>query len=72
VAKAPIASEILAMAKARASRFLENLIAALVGCLLVSTGGAVILRLLRHMLMPSFLSLQTFQIMNSATGLSGL
>jgi hypothetical protein len=30
------------MEKAKASRFLENLIAALIGCLLGSTGGAVI------------------------------
>jgi hypothetical protein len=41
-AKAPIASEMPAMAKARASRFLENLIAALIGCLLGSIGGVVI------------------------------
>jgi len=33
-AKAPMASEMPAMAKARASCFLENLISALVGCLL--------------------------------------
>jgi len=48
VAKAPMASEMLAMAKARASRFLENLrvfeigVPALVGCLLGSVGGGVI------------------------------
>jgi len=42
VAKAPIASEIPAMAKARTSRFLENLIAALVGWWVGSTGGVVI------------------------------
>ena len=48
VAKAPMASEMPAMAKARASRFLENLrvfeigVPALVGCLLGSVGGGVI------------------------------
>jgi hypothetical protein len=50
VAKAPIASEMPAMAKARASCFLENLrafrvgVAALFGCLLGSVGGSVIIR----------------------------
>jgi hypothetical protein len=39
VAKAPMASEMPAMAMARASRFLENLISLLVGCLLGSIGG---------------------------------
>jgi hypothetical protein len=38
VTKAPMASEMPAMAKARASRFLENLISALVGRLLGSMG----------------------------------
>src|SRR6266404_6857041 len=48
VAKAPMASEMPAMAKARASRFLENLrvfeigVPALIGCLLGSVGGGVI------------------------------
>ena len=42
VAKAPMASEMPAMAKARASRFLENLISVLVGCLLGSIRGRVI------------------------------
>ena len=47
VAKAPMASERPAMAKARASRFLENLgvleegVSALAACLLRSTGGSV-------------------------------
>jgi hypothetical protein len=46
--KAPMASEMPAMTKARASRFLENLrvfedrVSALVGCLLGSGGGEVI------------------------------
>ena len=39
--KAPIASEMPAMAMASASRFLENLISALVGCLLGSMGGVI-------------------------------
>jgi hypothetical protein len=39
VAKAPMASEMPAMAKASASRFLENLIFALAGCLLGSIRG---------------------------------
>src|SRR5262245_22773687 len=42
VAKAPMASEMPAMVKARASRFLENLISASVGCLLGSICGGVI------------------------------
>jgi hypothetical protein len=48
VAKAPMASEMPAMAKARASRFLENLrvfeigVPALLGCFLGSVGGGVI------------------------------
>src|SRR5262249_564044 len=41
VAKAPMASEIPAMATARASRFLENLIPALFGRLLGSIDGGV-------------------------------
>jgi hypothetical protein len=48
VVKAPMASEMPAMAKARASRFLENLrvfkdgVSALLACLLGSVGGGVI------------------------------
>src|SRR5262245_65695906 len=48
VMKAPMASEMAAMAKARTSRFLENLrvfengVPALIGCLLGSVGGGVI------------------------------
>jgi hypothetical protein len=42
VAKAPMASEMPAIAKARASRLLESLISALIGCLLGSIGCGVI------------------------------
>src|SRR5262249_54664159 len=69
VAKAPMASEMPAMAKARASRFLENLLSASVGCLLGSIRGGVIwlcglrqFKSLHIRLQPSFAEWQLWNI----------